>query len=28
MMPGMVHTVVACVAGYLIAFLYHSLGWI
>ena len=28
MMPGMVHTVVACVAGYLIAFLYHSMGWI
>ncbi|MBR5118961.1 MAG: anaerobic C4-dicarboxylate transporter [Muribaculaceae bacterium] len=28
MMPGMVHTVVACVAGYLIAYLYHSMGWI
>ena len=28
MMPGLVHTVVACVAGYLIAFLYHSMGWI
>ena len=28
MMPGLVHTIVACVAGYLIAFLYHSLGWI
>ena len=28
MMPGLVHTFVACVAGYLIAFLYHSLGWI
>ena len=28
MMPGMVHTIVACVAGYLIAFLYHSMGWI
>ena len=28
MMPGMVHTVVACVAGYIIAFLYHSMGWI
>ena len=28
MMPGMVHTVVACVAGYLIALLYHSMGWI
>ncbi len=28
MMPGMVHTVVACVAGYLIAYLYHMMGWI
>ena len=28
MMPGMVHTVVACVAGYLIAYLYHTFGWI
>ena len=28
MMPGLVHTVIACVAGYLIAFLYHSMGWI
>ncbi len=28
MMPGMVHTVVACVAGYVIAYLYHSMGWI
>ena len=28
MMPGLVHTIVACVAGYLIAFLYHSMGWI
>ncbi|MBO7608802.1 MAG: anaerobic C4-dicarboxylate transporter [Muribaculaceae bacterium] len=28
MMPGMIHTVVACIAGYLIAYLYHSLGWI
>ena len=28
MMPGLVHTFIACVAGYLIAFLYHSLGWI
>lgn len=28
MMPGLVHTVVACVAGYLIAYLYHSMGWI
>ena len=28
MMPGLVHTAVACVAGYLIAFLYHSMGWI
>ena len=28
MMPGMVHTLVACIAGYLIAFLYHSMGWI
>ena len=22
------HTVVACIAGYLIALLYHSMGWI
>ena len=28
MMPGLVHTFIACVAGYLIALLYHSLGWI
>ncbi|MBR5725589.1 MAG: anaerobic C4-dicarboxylate transporter [Muribaculaceae bacterium] len=28
MMPGLVHTFVACVAGYLIAFLFHSMGWI
>ncbi len=28
MMPGLVHTAVACIAGYLIAFLYHSMGWI
>ena len=28
MMPGLVHTFIACVAGYLIAFLYHSMGWI
>ena len=28
MMPGMVHTVVACVAGYIIAYLYHTMGWI
>jgi anaerobic C4-dicarboxylate transporter DcuB len=28
MMPGLVHTVVACIAGYLIAFLYHTMGWI
>jgi len=28
MMPGMVHTVVACVAGYLIAYFYHMMGWI
>ena len=28
MMPGMVHTLVACIAGYLIAYLYHSMGWI
>ena len=28
MMPGLVHTIVACVAGYLIAYLYHSMGWI
>jgi anaerobic C4-dicarboxylate transporter DcuB len=28
MMPGLVHTVVACVVGYLIAYLYHSMGWI
>ena len=28
MMPGLVHTFVACIAGYLIAFLYHSMGWI
>ena len=28
MMPGMIHTVVACVVGYLIAYLYHSMGWI
>ena len=28
MMPGLVHTIVACIAGYLIAFLYHSMGWI
>ena len=28
MMPGLVHTLVACIAGYLIAFLYHSMGWI
>ena len=28
MMPGMVHTFVACVVGYLVAYLYHSMGWI
>jgi anaerobic C4-dicarboxylate transporter DcuB len=28
MMPGLVHTIVACVAGYVIAYLYHSMGWI
>jgi len=28
MMPGLVHTVIACVAGYLIAYLYHTMGWI
>ena len=28
MMPGMVHTIVACVAGYVIAYLYHSMGCI
>ena len=28
MMPGMVHTVVACIVGYLVAYCYHMMGWI
>ena len=28
MMPGLVHTFVACVAGYLFAYMYHIMGWI
>ena len=28
MMPGIVHTLVACIVGYLVAYLYHSMGWI
>ena len=27
-MPGLLHTFVACVTGYLVAYLYHSMGWI
>ena len=26
MMPGLIHTVVACVSGYLIAYLFHTMG--
>ena len=28
MMPGLVHTVVACVSGYLIAYMFHTMGLI
>ncbi len=28
MMPGLIHTLVACIVGYIIAHLYHSMGWI